>query len=141
MEWRDGKFQKTSQNARHVTPASIPESSMLCSPLSTFPKAIHPTPVKDKQSPEALLSHLIKGKESQSERKLKNWMAERGDRRSTAGLGLSVDGASGSHNPEVPQYKRPQWEEGGWSLRANAVGTHTHSNPVRVPGVRLRLGR
>ena len=95
VEWRDGNFQKTSQNARHVTPASIPESSMLCSPLSTFPKALHPTPVKDKQSPEALLSHLIKEKENQSERKLKNWMAERWDGGRTAGLGLSVDGGQG----------------------------------------------
>ena len=40
-------------------------------------------------------------------------MAEGWDGGRTAGLGLGVDGGQGPHYPEVPQYKRPQWEGGG----------------------------
>lgn len=71
--------------------------------LYTFPEAIHSIPTKDKQSPEPLLSRLIKGKKtSQRESSGIRWL------RDGTGEGQLVwdwvwTGGQGPHYPEGPQ--------------------------------------
>lgn len=79
VEWQNWKFQKKITEHKTCHSDTIKQSSVLCSPLSPSPEAIHLTPTKDRQRPEAFaftFNQRKRKKTSQRESSGIGWLKE-----------------------------------------------------------------